>query len=215
MGLVAAPVIVVGAGLFARSIVVAASVTAALSTGCWLGRATVLDRRRRRIRDDTISAVKALGRELSAGGDLAVAVDGVAAVAGPAAQPLLQRLDGAVRFGAEPGQLLGVDPLERSLQAAIWMSRQYGIPLAAMVFRLADGMEDQVEAAQQRATAVAGATLSGYLLAGLPLVGILLGAGMGANPIPVLLGGGTGSTLLLAGVSLTCAGLLWSARIAR
>jgi tight adherence protein B len=55
--------------------------------------------------------------------------------------------------------------------------------------------------------------MSGYVMAGLPLMGILLGAGMGVNPVGVLLGSTAGHLLLLVGVALMCAGLLWSARI--
>jgi tight adherence protein B len=49
----------------------------------------------------------------------------------------------------------------------------------------------------------------------LPLLGLALGAGMGADPIQVLLSSALGNILLLVGVSLTCAGLLWSDRIVR
>jgi tight adherence protein B len=50
-------------------------------------------------------------------------------------------------------------------------------------------------------------------MAALPLMGILLGAGMGVNPVAVLLGSPLGNLLLVVGVALMCAGLLWSARI--
>jgi tight adherence protein B len=55
--------------------------------------------------------------------------------------------------------------------------------------------------------------MSGYVMAVLPLMGLALGVGMGADPVGVLLGTPVGNILLLVGVALTCAGLLWSARI--
>jgi tight adherence protein B len=57
--------------------------------------------------------------------------------------------------------------------------------------------------------------MSGYVMAMLPLLGLALGAGMGADPIRVLLSSTIGSILLLVGVALTCGGLLWSERIVR
>ncbi len=101
-----------------------------------------------------------------------------------------------------------------ALAAAARMSSHWGVPLADLVDRVAQGLDQLVEADERRATAVAGARLSGYLLAGLPAVGVALGAGMGANPLPLLSGGGSGSMLLLVGVLLTCLGLVWSAAIA-
>ena len=64
-------------------------------------------------------------------------------------------------------------------------------------------------------TAAAGAAdgVAGNVLAALPALGLLLGVGMGAQPVAVLLGSSVGHLLLLAGTVLTCAGLLWSARI--
>ncbi|MGB3772354.1 MAG: type ii secretion system integral membrane subunit, partial [Rhodococcus sp. (in: high G+C Gram-positive bacteria)] len=37
-----------------------------------------------------------------------------------------------------------------------------------------------------------------------------LGQAMGASPIAVLTGGGVGGVLLVVGVALACAGLLWT-----
>jgi tight adherence protein B len=46
-------------------------------------------------------------------------------------------------------------------------------------------------------------------------LGLALGIGMGADPVQVLVGSPIGAVLLLVGVSLSCIGLLWSARIVR
>ncbi len=63
------------------------------------------------------------------------------------------------------------------------------------------------------AAALAGARSTGTLLAVLPLLGIGLGAGMGAHPIAVLLAQPRGQVALVAGVVLEALGVLWTSRI--
>jgi tight adherence protein B len=60
---------------------------------------------------------------------------------------------------------------------------------------------------------MAGARTTAAVLAGLPLLGIGLGQLIGADPLRFLLSGGLGGWLLMIGVTLACAGLLWSDRI--
>jgi tight adherence protein B len=60
---------------------------------------------------------------------------------------------------------------------------------------------------------MAGARATAAVLAGLPAVGLLLGQLIGADPVGFLLGGGAGDWLLVVGVTLACAGLMWSDRI--
>jgi len=74
---------------------------------------------------------------------------------------------------------------------------------------------ERLTADSERAGQVAGPRVSGYVMAALPVLGLLLGAGMGADPLKVLAHSGIGAVLLVVGVTLTCAGLLWSARIVR
>ncbi len=52
------------------------------------------------------------------------------------------------------------------------------------------------------------------VLAGLPVAGIALGQLIGARPLAFLCGVGAGGWLLVIGVLLACAGLMWSDRIA-
>lgn len=47
----------------------------------------------------------------------------------------------------------------------------------------------------------------------LPLLGVLLGQLIGARPLSFLLTGRVGGWLLVVGLTLACAGLLWSDRI--
>ena len=57
---------------------------------------------------------------------------------------------------------------------------------------------------------MAGPRATAMVLAALPAVGVLLGQAMGAAPLAVLTGGGTGGIMLVVGVGLACAGLLWT-----
>jgi tight adherence protein B len=53
------------------------------------------------------------------------------------------------------------------------------------------------------------------VLAGLPLLGLAMGSGVGADPWQVLTTTGTGQVLLVAGVALELAGLAWTRRLVR
>ncbi len=87
---------------------------------------------------------------------------------------------------------------------------------------LADGL-DRLEAAlraerNQRAdlrAQLSGARTTGVMLAGLPVVGLALGAALGADPLHVLLHTPSGSVCLAAGGVLEGLGLWWALRIMR
>lgn len=61
-------------------------------------------------------------------------------------------------------------------------------------------------------SSMAGARASATILAALPAAGVLLGQLIGAGPLGFLVGG-SGGLLLVIGVTLMCAGLLWADRI--
>jgi tight adherence protein B len=65
------------------------------------------------------------------------------------------------------------------------------------------------------AAQLAGARSTAALLAVLPLLGIGLGAAMGARPLHVLLGTERGQVAMLVGAGLDALGLLWTARIVK
>ncbi|MFI7498995.1 type II secretion system F family protein [Streptomyces sp. NPDC049687] len=87
---------------------------------------------------------------------------------------------------------------------------------------LADGL-DRLEGAlraerDQRAdlrAQLAGARATAAMLAGLPVLGLLLGAALGADPLHVLLHTGAGLGCLLVGGALEGVGVWWALRIVR
>lgn len=207
------------------------TVTALLGTGFMLGRRALSDRRRRTARMDIQAGLRMLARELRAGADPAAA----ARNAGSAA-----RGDGAVvlfalaelarsddRSASVPlvgaGGLVGllasnVAPavqISARLRSGWLLTRRHGVAFRPLIVALAADLAEQISAESERSGEVAGPRMSGYVMALLPLLGLALGAGMGADPVRVLLSSAFGNILLLVGVSLTCAGLLWSDRIVR
>jgi tight adherence protein B len=60
---------------------------------------------------------------------------------------------------------------------------------------------------------MAGARTTAAVLAGLPVLAVVMGQLIGAEPLAFLLSPGLGGTLLVVGVSLACVGLSWSDRI--
>ena len=102
----------------------------------------------------------------------------------------------------------------RGLGQAWRVAARAGAPLAAVVRRVADDLGARVEQRQAVTAAVAGARSSAALLAGLPLLGLLLGAAMQAHPLDVLVATRAGQLVCLLGVSLDAAGVLWTQRLA-
>jgi tight adherence protein B len=101
------------------------------------------------------------------------------------------------------------------LRSGWLLTRRHGVAFTPLIDALAADLAEQISADGERSGEVAGPRMSGYVMALLPLLGLALGAGMGADPVQVLLASALGNILLLVGVSLTCAGLLWSDRIVR
>jgi tight adherence protein B len=101
------------------------------------------------------------------------------------------------------------------LAAGVRLSARTGCSLAAVVTAIEDDVRARQRQAGELRTALAGPRASAALLAGLPLLGLAMGGGIGADPWRVLTGTGPGQALLVIGVGLELAGLAWSARLAR
>lgn len=94
--------------------------------------------------------------------------------------------------------------------AAAWeVADRAGAPLAALLSRVAEGVQSDIEIDREIATEAAPARATGTLMAALPVVGLLLGAMLGADPVHVLFATGTGLACLVVGLALACAGLWW------
>ncbi len=98
----------------------------------------------------------------------------------------------------------------RALGACWWLSARCGTPLAVAAQRLAVVATRQAATAADVDATLAGPRLTGRLLAGLPVAGLLLG---GRSAPAVLVGTPLGRTCLVAGVLLDAAGLLWIDRL--
>lgn len=108
----------------------------------------------------------------------------------------------------------GADAL-RWLAACWQVAEEQGAGLAAAAERLAEhGRADQA-VRQEVSTQLAGPRATAALLGALPAVGVLLGTGLGAAPLDVLLRTPWGLGCLALGSLLTIAGVAWTERIAR
>lgn len=111
---------------------------------------------------------------------------------------------GSATAGALPGAI-----------AACRLTHELGAPLAEVLQRCAEGLTEAGHARAARAVALAGPRATARLLGWLPVLGLLLGAGIGADPVAVLLGGGLGSACLVAGAALMVAGRRWVVALER
>lgn len=99
--------------------------------------------------------------------------------------------------------------------AGAWqVAERSGAPLADVLARLAGAARIERDIAREAEAGVAPARATGRLMAVLPVVGLLLGAGMGGNPVVILTGTWIGVSCLAAGCALACLGMAWIERIA-
>ncbi|MDR1393390.1 MAG: hypothetical protein LBJ62_05425 [Bifidobacteriaceae bacterium] len=103
--------------------------------------------------------------------------------------------------------------------AAVAAIQRIAQSVGASTADLLDAVVKAVDQAQEtddaREAAIAGPKSSARLLRFLPLLGLLLGTAMGAQPVPILLGGGLGSIALGVGVGLMLLGQVWSSALVR
>ncbi|MFH9354421.1 type II secretion system F family protein [Kitasatospora sp. NPDC017646] len=142
--------------------------------------------------------------------------------------------DGLRRLGAEPvarlaaGRYGGDVPAALRLLAelpggsgaaaiaACWrVASDGGSGLAAALDRVAEALRGEQALAEEIAGELAGPRTTIAVLAALPGAGLLLGGGLGARPLEVLLHTSAGLGCLVAGAVLEGLGVLWTARIVR
>jgi tight adherence protein B len=219
-----------GAGLVAAgSLVLAvAGLRTTVVVGGLLAIATMRIWRARRVRQTTethasiVELCRAIAAELRAGHPSGHAFAAAVHAAPPALVRLLQPsatiarrgdigdlADEVARVAATPG-CAGLRRL-----AACWrVAAASGAALAPAIDRVADALQDEIDVSRDVTSTLAGPRATVHLLAGLPVLGLLLGTAIGARPVHFLLGSGPGVGCLLAAALLDATGVAWARRIA-
>ena len=193
------------------------------------GLAAVRVRARRRLgvamaaeRAGALQACGVLSAELAVGRSPAEALSAAADVArGPVREALCAGAAAAGLGGDVPGALAAQAPVSavpgtlRSLAACWTVCAQSGGGLAAAVARLEEGLRAEAALRRRVDAELAGPRATAALLAVLPGGGLLLAAGVGADPLHVLLETPVGLVSLVVGLGLDGLGLLWTDRLVR
>lgn len=118
--------------------------------------------------------------------------------------------DAVARVAETPG----CDGL-RAVVACWRVAAGSGAALAPAIDRVADALQDEIDLSREVASIMAGPRATVHVLAGLPVIGLLLGTAIGARPIAFLFGSALGVGCVLGAVVLDALGVAWSRRIAR
>jgi tight adherence protein B len=98
--------------------------------------------------------------------------------------------------------------------AVCWqLANDHGLAIATLMRTAQRDIAERQRFSARVTSGMAGARATAAILAGLPLLGVLLGQLIGARPLDFLLSGHAGGWLLVVGLTLACCGLLWSDRI--
>lgn len=207
IGLGLATVVVLGLSAFLLGVVVAV-VTGGVR---WLH---LTGRRRRehgRRQRQVVESCEALAAEMRAGQPALRALMRAAEqhqILAPAAR--------ACALGGDIPSALRRSPGQMATVAATWqVAEESGSGLADALERVAESLRADEAALQEVAASLSPARATSRLLAVLPVFGLLLGAGLGGDPVGLLLATTAGHGLLLAGVCLALAGTVWVERLAR
>lgn len=197
----------------------AGTALAVLGRKYWRSRA---DMRRRLARaTELATGVRLLVAELRAGAHPAVAAEGAAADAAPAAAGIFGDMAAAARLGGDVSEVLSGgdrvaselrDPVGRLVRCWV-LAERHGVALADLLDAVRRDLEHRAAFMRDVESKMAGPRATAAVLAGLPVLGLLLGEAVGAGPVAVLTGGPVGQLLLVAGTGLLCAGALWTVRL--
>ncbi|MDO5672941.1 MAG: type II secretion system F family protein [Actinomycetaceae bacterium] len=97
-----------------------------------------------------------------------------------------------------------------ALRAACRVSHKVGAPLAQVLDTCATAITQAAEDRGERDIALAAPRATARLLGGLPLLALLLGHAVGADPLGILLSGSIGTLVICVGIGLMVAGNIWT-----
>jgi tight adherence protein B len=105
-------------------------------------------------------------------------------------------------------------PAQWDRLAVCWqLASQHGLAMSTLMRAAQRDIVERQRFSGQVTSAMAGARATAAILAGLPVLSVVLGQLIGADPVAFLLAGHAGGWLLVVGMTLICSGLLWSDRI--
>ncbi len=105
-------------------------------------------------------------------------------------------------------------PAQFDRLAVCWqLASDHGLAIATLMRAAQRDIAERQRFSARVSSSMAGARATATILAGLPVLGVLLGQLIGARPLSFLLSGHGGGWLLVVGSILVCGGLLWSDRI--
>lgn len=122
------------------------------------------------------------------------------------------------RRGHDPATVLAdqEDLAELAEIGKAWgLAQRHGMALTGLLRTQREQITQRLRHEAATTASLQGPQATALILSALPLAGIVLGSGMGANPVAWLLGGGLGGTLLMVGTALNCVGLLVAHEIIR
>jgi tight adherence protein B len=183
--------------------------------GFLAGRAWLSGRQEARAEDEVralTEGLAALSAELRAGRSLAEATDAAVSASGVAGPGLRRALRAPDTPPADDGPV--PEALAR-IAAAVRLSSRTGCSLAAVAAAVEDDLRARRRHRDELRAAVGAPRASALLLAALPVLGLAMGSGIGADPWGVLTTTGVGQVLLVVGVGLELAGIAWSGRLVR
>jgi tight adherence protein B len=200
--------------------------TTVLAAAMFVATASLRYRRRRRGRMGTAesreleTAIDVLVGELRVGAHpaqaFAVAAD---ETAGPVADSC-RAVAARARLGADVTSGLrsvahnSALPAQWARLAVCWqLAAEHGLAMSTLMRAAQRDIVERQRFSGQVMSAMAGARATAAILAGLPVLSVILGQLVGADPVAFLLAGHVGGWLLVVGVTLVCGGLLWSDRI--
>jgi tight adherence protein B len=213
-GLVRPSPLLAGCAAAGVGAVLSTPLVAVLAGGCAaLGCRAVLSARRRDRGAGRLlllaEAVGVLVAELAAGRP----VPDAAATAAAACPD--QRTARELRAAVLPDGDDRLDPVLARVRAAARLSGRTGCSLTAVLAAVEDDLRARHRRLLELRSATAGPRAAAALLAGLPLLGLAMGSGVGAHPWGVLTTTAAGQALLVAGVVLEVAGVAWTGRLVR
>ena len=166
-----------------------------------------------------VQFVDAVVAELDAGAPPASAVQ--AAGTSFPDEPVLARVARHVSLGTDVAAALreaGRTPATGALlrvAACVQVTTSTGAGLANALRRVADGLRDEQALSREVTSQLAAPRATARLLAGLPVVVWVMGYGLGADPVGVLLTTPYGWGCLTVGLALELLGLRWVNQLAR